>query len=113
MPSTKSRERSPPPTPTRRRHNAPVRIRSRAACDGPAPGSQQESCGRPRRAAHPLPVGFVHDPAGEVAIDPDAEVAAAIRDLFAAFAACGWAYGVVTAFAARRFRLRAYGGTWA
>jgi DNA invertase Pin-like site-specific DNA recombinase len=53
----------------------------------------------------PLPVGFVHDPAGEVQ--------AAIRDLFAAFAACGSAYGVVTAFAARRFPLRAYGGTWA
>jgi DNA invertase Pin-like site-specific DNA recombinase len=31
----------------------------------------------------PLPVGLVHDQAGEVVIDPDAEVAAAIRDLFA------------------------------
>jgi hypothetical protein len=30
----------------------------------------------------PLPVGFVHDPAGKVVIDPDAEVQAAIRDLF-------------------------------
>ena len=61
----------------------------------------------------PLPVGFVHDPAGEVVIDPDAEVQAAIRDLFAAFAACGSGYGVVTAFAGRRFPLRAYGGAWA
>ena len=61
----------------------------------------------------PLPVGFVHDPAGEVVIDPDAEVQAAIRDLFAAFAACGSAYGVVSAFAGRRFPLRAYGGAWA
>jgi DNA invertase Pin-like site-specific DNA recombinase len=61
----------------------------------------------------PLPVGFVHDSAGEVVIDPDAEVQAAIRDLFAAFAACGSAYGVVTAFAGRRFPLRAYGGAWA
>ena len=46
-------------------------------------------------------------------IDPDAEVQAAIRDLFAAFAACGSAYGVVAAFASRRFPLRAYGGAWA
>src|SRR5437660_9337732 len=61
----------------------------------------------------PLPVGYVHDPAGEVVIDPDAEVAAAIGDLFAAFAACGSAYGVVSAFAGRRFPLRAYGGAWA
>jgi DNA invertase Pin-like site-specific DNA recombinase len=61
----------------------------------------------------PLPVGYVHDPAGEVVIDPDAEVAAAIGDLFAAFAACGSAYGVVAAFTDRRFPLRAYGGAWA
>ena len=61
----------------------------------------------------PLPVGYVHDEAGEVVIDPDAEVQAAIRDLFAAFAACGSAYGVVAAFAGRRFPLRAYGGAWA
>jgi hypothetical protein len=37
----------------------------------------------------PLPVGYVHDEAGEVVIDPDAEVQAAVRDVFAAFAACG------------------------
>jgi hypothetical protein len=61
----------------------------------------------------PLPVGYVHDPAGEVVIDPDAEVQAAIGDLFAAFAACGSAYGVVAAFTERRFPLRAYGGVWA
>ena len=46
-------------------------------------------------------------------IDPDAGVQAAIRDVFAAFAACGSAYGVVAAFAGRRFPLRAYGGAWA
>jgi DNA invertase Pin-like site-specific DNA recombinase len=51
----------------------------------------------------PLPVGYVHDEAGEVVIDPDAEVQGAIRDLFATFAACGSAYGVVAAFAGRRF----------
>ena len=61
----------------------------------------------------PLPVGYLHDEAGEVIVDPDAEVQAAIRDLFAAFAACGSAYGVVAAFADRRFPLRAYGGAWA
>src|ERR1700730_17795054 len=60
----------------------------------------------------PLPVGYVHDEAGEIVIDPDAEVQAAIGDLFAAFAACGSAYGVVAAFADRRFPLRAYGGAW-
>jgi excisionase family DNA binding protein len=61
----------------------------------------------------PLPVGFIHDDAGAIVIDPDAEVQAAIRDLFAAFAASGSAYGVVAAFADRRFPLRAYGGAWA
>jgi len=61
----------------------------------------------------PLPVGLVHDDAGDVVIDPDAEVQAAIRDMFAAFTACGSAYGVVAAFAGRRFPLRAYGGAWA
>ena len=35
--------------------------------------------------------------------DPDEEVAAAIADVFAAFTASGSAFGVVTAFAARRF----------
>src|ERR1700730_4037305 len=58
----------------------------------------------------PLPVGYVHDELGEVIVDPDAEVQAAISDLFAAFAACGSAYGVVAAFADRRVPLRAYGG---
>lgn len=61
----------------------------------------------------PVPVGYVHDADGAVVIDPDAEVQAAVRDLFASFAACGSAYGVVAAFAGRRFPLRAYGGAWA
>jgi DNA invertase Pin-like site-specific DNA recombinase len=60
----------------------------------------------------PLPVGYVYDDAGETVIDPDAEVQAAIRDLFAGFACCGSAYGVVAAFTGRRFPLRAYGGAW-
>jgi DNA invertase Pin-like site-specific DNA recombinase len=61
----------------------------------------------------PLPVGFIHDDAGDIVIDPDAEVQATIADVFAAFAACGSAYGVVAAFKDRRFPLRAYGGAWA
>jgi excisionase family DNA binding protein len=61
----------------------------------------------------PLPVGLVHDDAGDIVIDPDAEVQAAIADVFAAFAACGSAFGVVAAFSGRRFPLRAYGGAWA
>ena len=61
----------------------------------------------------PLPVGLVHDDAGDIVIDPDDEVRAAVRDVFSAFAACGSAYGVVDAFRERRFPLRAYGGAWA
>jgi DNA invertase Pin-like site-specific DNA recombinase len=61
----------------------------------------------------PLPVGLVHDDAGDIVPDPDAGVQAAIRDVFAAFTACGSAYGVVAVFKGRRFPLRAYGGAWA
>jgi DNA invertase Pin-like site-specific DNA recombinase len=61
----------------------------------------------------PLPVGFVYDEDGQVVIDPDAQVAAAIGDVFAAFAQTGSAYGVAGAFAGRRFPRRAYGGVWA
>src|SRR4051794_18480525 len=64
----------------------------------------------------PLPVGYVYDDSdretGPV-IDPDEEVAAAVTDVFTAFAATGSAYQVVAAFAGRRFPLRAYGGAWA
>jgi hypothetical protein len=62
---------------------------------------------------HPLPVGYVYDDEGTPVIDPDEEVAAAIRDLFTAFAATGSAYGVVTTFAGRRFPQRAFGRVWA
>jgi DNA invertase Pin-like site-specific DNA recombinase/predicted site-specific integrase-resolvase len=61
----------------------------------------------------PLPVGYVYDDDGECVIDPDEQVQAAIRDVFAAFAAGGSAYQVVAAFVGRRFPLRAYGGAWA
>ncbi|MGH8919529.1 MAG: hypothetical protein ACRD0H_14565, partial [Actinomycetes bacterium] len=49
----------------------------------------------------------LYDDQGSPVIDPDEEVAAAIRDVFAAFAAAGSAYQVVAAFAWRRFPLRA------
>ena len=87
--------------------------RDGAARDGPAAAGEQAGRGRARRAAHPAAGRLVHDDAGDIVIDPDAEVQAAIRDVFAAFAACGSAYGVVAAFAGRRFPLRAYGGAWA
>ncbi|MEX5713704.1 recombinase family protein [Parafrankia sp. FMc6] len=58
----------------------------------------------------PLPVGYVYDDEGRQVIDPDSEVQAAIGDVFAT---AGSAFGVVTAFADRRFPLRAYGGAWA
>ena len=61
----------------------------------------------------PLPVGFVYDNEGATVIDPDAEVQAAVADLFAAFRAGGSAYQVVAALRGRRFPLRAYGGVWA
>ncbi len=45
----------------------------------------------------PLPVGFVYDDEGATVIDPDAEVQAAVGDLFAAFRSGGSAYQVVAA----------------
>src|SRR5689334_6400031 len=61
----------------------------------------------------PLPVGLVYDDDAMVVTDPDAEVRAAVADIFACFAAAGSAYGVVAAFAGRKFPQRAYGGVWA
>lgn len=61
---------------------------------------------------HPLPVGLVYDDEGQIVLDPDEQVRAAVADVFAEFAATGSAYGVVAAFAHRRFPLRAYGGVW-
>ncbi|MGH9178743.1 MAG: recombinase family protein [Acidimicrobiales bacterium] len=60
-----------------------------------------------------LPVGYVYDDEGATVTDPDEEVRAAVADVFAAFVATGSAYGVVGAFADRRFPKRAYGGSWA
>jgi DNA invertase Pin-like site-specific DNA recombinase len=61
----------------------------------------------------PLPVGYVYDDARATVLDPDEEIQAAVRDVFAAFTTTGSAYGVVGAFAERRFPRRAYGGAWA
>jgi DNA invertase Pin-like site-specific DNA recombinase len=61
----------------------------------------------------PLPVGLVYDDDGATVLDPDAEVQAAVADIFACFLAAGSAYGVVAAFAGRKFPQRAYGGVWA
>src|SRR6266566_1942478 len=58
----------------------------------------------------PLPAGYAYDAAGQVVKDPDEEVAAAIAGVFAAFTASGSAYGVVAAFAGRRFPRRAAAG---
>jgi len=62
-----------------------------------------------------LPAGFVRDDEGGIGIDPDQEVQAALGDLFTAFTAAGSAYGVVGAFAGRRFPRRSQAGelTWA
>jgi DNA invertase Pin-like site-specific DNA recombinase len=57
-----------------------------------------------------LPIGYLYDADGQVIIDPDQEVQAAISDLFRAFVQTGSAYGVVGVFAGRRFPKRAWGG---
>lgn len=75
-------------------------------------GAKQAAAGR-GALRFPLPVGYVYDEARTTVLDPDEEIQAAVRDLFAAFTATGSAYGVVGAFAERRFPRRAYGGAWA
>src|SRR3954451_18493060 len=61
----------------------------------------------------PLPVGYVYDDDAKIVIDSDEEVRAAVADVFACFEQTGTAFGVVKAFADRRFPARAYGGAWA
>ena len=65
-------------------------------------GAKQAAAGR-GALRFPLPVGYVYDEARATVLDPDEEIQAAVRDLFAAFTATGSAYGVVGAFAERRF----------
>jgi len=64
-------------------------------------GAKQAAAGR-GALRFPLPVGYVYDEARATVLDPDEEIQAAVRDLFAAFTATGSAYGVVGAFAERR-----------
>ncbi|MFZ3470376.1 recombinase family protein [Streptomyces sp. 4.24] len=61
----------------------------------------------------PLPVGLVYDADGQIALDADEEIRAAVADVFAEFEASGSAFGVMKAFKDRAFPLRAFGGIWA
>lgn len=62
----------------------------------------------------PLPVGLCYDDAGNVVLDPDAEVQGAVRFVFDTFRRTGSAYAVVHRLAKKglRFPKRAYGGAW-
>jgi DNA invertase Pin-like site-specific DNA recombinase len=53
----------------------------------------------------PLPVGYVYDDEGTTVVDPDAEVQAAVADVFVAFRAGGSAYQVAAASLAGRCAL--------
>jgi excisionase family DNA binding protein len=50
-----------------------------------------------------LPIGYVYDPDGQVVLDPDQEVQAALADVFRAFEASGTCCAVVKAFRDRKF----------
>lgn len=56
-----------------------------------------------------LPVGYVHDDDGQPVMDPNEEIRAAVANVFIAFEATGSAFGVVRAFADRRFPVYAGG----
>jgi DNA invertase Pin-like site-specific DNA recombinase len=58
----------------------------------------------------PLPVGYVYDIDGPIAMDPDQEIQAAVADVFRAFEATGTCCGVVKAFRDRRFPT--HGQSW-
>src|SRR5207248_1578836 len=58
----------------------------------------------------PLPVGYVYDIDGQIAMDPDQEIQAAVADVFRAFEATGTCCGVVKAFRDRRFPT--HGQSW-
>jgi DNA invertase Pin-like site-specific DNA recombinase len=58
----------------------------------------------------PLPAGYVYDIDGQIAMDPDQEIQAAVADVFRAFEATGTCCGVVKAFRDRRFRPTARAG---
>jgi hypothetical protein len=58
----------------------------------------------------PLPIGYVYDIDGQVLMDPDQEVQAAVGDVFRAFEAAGSCCGVVKTFRDRRFPT--HGQSW-
>lgn len=58
----------------------------------------------------PLPIGYVYDVDGQVVMDPDQEVQAAVGDVFHAFEATGSCCAVVKAFRDRRFPT--HGQSW-
>jgi DNA invertase Pin-like site-specific DNA recombinase len=58
----------------------------------------------------PLPIGYAYDIDGQVVLDPDQEVQAAVADVFRAFEATGSCCGVVKAFRDRRFPT--HGQSW-
>ena len=58
----------------------------------------------------PLPIGYVYDLDGQVSMDPDQEVQAAVADVFRAFEVSGSCCGVVKAFRDRRFPT--HGESW-
>jgi len=72
-------------------------------------GAKQAAARRGRLRLR-LPAGLVYDDEDAIVIDPDAEVAAAVSDVFTQFAATGSAYAVAGAFAGRRFPCRVHGG---
>ena len=58
----------------------------------------------------PLPIGYVYDIDGQIAMDPDQEIQAAVADVFRAFEATGTCCGAVKAFRDRRFPT--HGQSW-
>jgi DNA invertase Pin-like site-specific DNA recombinase len=58
----------------------------------------------------PLPIGLCYDIDGQVVLDPDQEVQAAVADVFRAFETTGSCCGVVKAFRDRRFPT--HGQSW-
>jgi hypothetical protein len=57
-----------------------------------------------------LPIGYVYDPDGQVVVDPDQEVEAAVADVFRVFEETGTCCGVVKQFRDRKFP--SHGQAW-